>query len=75
MTNFQIFDTVLGLSRMPRQVEFDKPITFEDAHNRLFPLNIQWLDTWEVSTKTCKLFVWSWLMSECMDRGYVDTCL
>lgn len=47
MTNFRVFDTVLGLSRMPRQVEFDNPITFEDAHNRLCPLNMQWLDTWE----------------------------
>ncbi|OCK76927.1 hypothetical protein K432DRAFT_428373 [Lepidopterella palustris CBS 459.81] len=47
MANFRIFDAILGSRNIARQVEYGSPVTFEDAHGRLFPINIQWLDTWE----------------------------
>ena len=50
-SNLQIYEVLLGLSS-PLQVEFDQPVTFKDAHGRLFPVPVQWIDSWEIWYKT-----------------------
>ena len=50
-SNLGIDKVLLGLSS-PRQVEYDQPVTFEDAHGTLFPVLVQWIDSWEVWYKT-----------------------
>ena len=46
-TNFHIFDCKSGKSRMPVQITFDQPVTFEDAHGRFLPIQMAWIDSWE----------------------------
>lgn len=50
--NSAIFRTVLAFHRYaqstPRQICFDEPVTFRDAHNRHFPIHLDFINGWNV---------------------------
>ena len=47
-SNFRIFDLVAGCAKVPTQIMFDKPVIFQDAHGRILPVQMAWVDTWDV---------------------------
>ncbi|ORY18387.1 hypothetical protein BCR34DRAFT_554139 [Clohesyomyces aquaticus] len=49
MANCRIFEAIAALHDRiaTNEVHFDKPAVFEDAHGRLFPIHLQWTDSWE----------------------------
>lgn len=46
--NFRIFDLVAGCTKVPTQMTFDQPVNFQDAHGRMLPIQMAWIDTWDV---------------------------
>ncbi|KAI9687716.1 MAG: hypothetical protein M1822_001796 [Bathelium mastoideum] len=45
--NFQIPECALTYLKVSQQVCFDQPICFQDAHGRMLPIQMVWIDTWE----------------------------
>lgn len=48
--NVALFNLVVSFrSRMPltKSILFDKPVTFQDAGGRHFPIQLQWINCWE----------------------------
>lgn len=45
--NIKIFDTLTGPTFRSPQVQFGKPVTFQDAHGRFFPFHLQLVDSWD----------------------------
>ncbi|KAL9095334.1 MAG: hypothetical protein Q9165_002205 [Trypethelium subeluteriae] len=46
-TNFRIFGLVANFSKLSSQVSFEQPVTFQDAHGRMLPIQVAWIDTWD----------------------------
>lgn len=46
-SNLKIFNFVASCPQMPTQVLLEKPVIFEDAHGRILPLQMTWVDTWD----------------------------
>ncbi|KAI9712380.1 MAG: hypothetical protein M1820_001593 [Bogoriella megaspora] len=47
LSNLRIFDIMIGYSRIPPQPTFDEPVRFQDAHGRILPIQMVWIDNWE----------------------------
>ncbi|KAL9079208.1 MAG: hypothetical protein Q9157_001877 [Trypethelium eluteriae] len=46
-TNFRIFDLIASCSKIPSQLSFEQPVSFQDAHGRMLPIQVAWIDTWD----------------------------
>ncbi|KAI9692927.1 MAG: hypothetical protein M1822_004922 [Bathelium mastoideum] len=44
--NFRMFNLVANGSSLPRQPSFEQPVKFQDAHGRVLPIQVAWIDTW-----------------------------